>query len=101
MECDYNGEMILPLPFSILSGVVTLGLLIARFMKNRTNFFVSVIAVNDTLLKANWFFLLIFLGIYKSWVALGLILYCFIVTFVINFLIWRKLFYKYNLENDP
>ena len=63
MTCDYSGEMILPLPFSILATVLSLGLLIARFMKNRTRFFITVLAMVDVLLKINWIALVIYLGV--------------------------------------
>lgn len=101
MTCDFNGEMVLPLPFTILTFVVSVGLVIARFMRNKTNFLVSIMAVTDIILKINWFFLMIFLGIYQAWVAFGLIFYCFMSTFLINFFIWRKLYYKYDFDKDP
>lgn len=100
MTCDFNGEMILPLPFTILAIVVACGLLIARFMKNRTNFLVSVMAFTDVILKTNWFFLLIILAVYKHFIAFSIILYCFLSNFVVNFMIWRKLFIKYEIVSD-
>jgi len=63
MNCDYVGEMAFPLPFSILTALFALGLLLARFMKNQTKYFITLLAFTDTVLKLNWIFLLIYLYI--------------------------------------
>ena len=98
MTCDFAGEMLLPLPFSILAGLVSLGLLIARFMKNGTKYFVSVLALIDILLKVNWIFLLGFLVEGSYLISVGILTYCLVATFLVNMFIWRRLYFKYKLD---
>jgi hypothetical protein len=93
--------MIFPLPFSILALVVSLGLLLARFMKNSTRYFISVLALVDILVKINWIFLFAFLVHDRHRVSAGIIGYCLAGSFVINFGLWRYLFKVFGLSRDP
>jgi hypothetical protein len=89
MTCDYQSEMAFPLPFSILAILASLGLLIARFMKAQTRYFITVLAFTDVVLKLNWFFLWIFLLNGKFFVSAGIITYCLIANFILNFGLWH------------
>jgi hypothetical protein len=101
MTCKYEGEIKFPVPFSIIAVLISLGLLVARFMKNGTRFFITMLALVDWLLKINWIILDIFLFKEKHYISGGVILYCILATFLINILIWRKLYYKYQIDKDP
>lgn len=87
--------MTLPLPFSILTALISIGLAIARFMKNGTKYFISVLAVIDIVLKVNWIMLLILLIQDGHYISGGIIGYCLFATLILNLLIWRPLYYKY------
>lgn len=89
MTCITEGEMTFPFPFSIVAGVIILGLLVANFMKNQTEFFISLIAFNDIVLKLNWCFLLPYLVIGGYLIPSFIIAFCLFANFVINFIIWR------------
>ena len=97
MTCDYQSEMAFPLPFSILAVLASLGLLIARFMKAQTQYFITVLAFTDVVLKLNWFFLWIFLLNDKYFVSAGIITYCLIANFIVNFGLWQIVLKRNNI----
>ena len=73
----------------------------ARFMKNSTRYFISVLALVDILVKINWIFLFAFLVHDRHRVSAGIIGYCLAGSFVINFGLWRYLFKVFGLSRDP
>mgnify|MGYP001807085320 CR=1 FL=1 len=100
MTCDFQNEMAFPFPFSILAILVSLGLVIARFMRAQTRYFVTVIAFTDTVLKLNWFFLWIFLLSGKYFTSAGIITYCLAANFIINFGLWKILLKRNRITED-
>eukprot|EP00347_Sterkiella_histriomuscorum_P020194 403338738 len=100
MKCDFQGEMVFPLPFSILTVIFALGLGIARFMKNQTRFYVTLLAFTDIVLRFNWVFLLIYLYIGDFLVSASIIAYCLLFGTLSNFVIWRLAFYRSGLDTD-
>ena len=94
MQCDFIGEQVFPLPFSILTAVFAVGLSIARFMKNKTRYFITLLAFTDTVLKFNWVFLLFYLYIGKFYASASVIAYCIIANVGLNIGIWRTLYYR-------
>jgi len=100
MNCDYLGEMIFPLPFSILTVVFGFGLFIARFMKNQTRFCITLLAFTDIVLKLNWVFLLIYLYIGNYLVSASIIAYCIFSNLLFNLALWRSAYYRTELYND-
>ena len=64
--CDYFGELSLPVPFTIVAFVITVGIGISAFVKGAdkegreqegTAFFIAMLAFVDILLRINWAFL--------------------------------------------
>ena len=100
MTCDFIGEIAFPLPFSIATCLIALGLLVARFMKNQTRYLVTLIAFSDVLLKANWVFLVIYLFAGEYYVSAAIIIYCVIASVAINAIIWRIIYHKTNFSID-
>jgi hypothetical protein len=97
--------MAFPVPFTILTVLITFLLVVANFMKNKTRFFITLMTSTDIILKLNWIVLIIEHGVslHESsslWIPLGILLYCMTANFFINFFIWRKLFNKYCIEDD-
>lgn len=93
--------MILPLPFTILVALISLGLLIARFiMKNGTRYFISVLALVDVILKCNWIILCVLLAKEDNITSAIIIGYCLFATIITNLIIWRSLYYKYGFDKD-
>ena len=101
MQCVFQGEIAFPLPFSIVVAVATLGLCIARFMKNQTRMFIALIALTDLVLKFNWVFLLIYLLIGQFYVSATIIAYCLFMTLVTNGLMWKFTLERSGLLQDP
>jgi hypothetical protein len=89
MTCDFMGEMAFPAPFSITVAVMTIGLLIARFMRNQTRLFIALLALTDVVLKMNWVFLLIFLFTGKYYVSAIIISYCLFMSLFTNLILFR------------
>lgn len=94
MTCEQVGEMSFPLPFSITAALIALGLLLARFMKNKTRFFVTLLSFVDVVLKLNWIFLVIFLYLGGFNVSASIISYCLFSSFIMNVVIWRIAYYR-------
>ncbi len=101
MKCDKIGEMSFPVPFTILAALVTFLLIIANFMRNRTRLFITLMTLIDGVLKLNWFVLFIALGASHEWASFGIIIYCLIANFVVNNVVWRLTFRKYDIDADP
>ena len=95
MTCEYKGELGLPVPFSIVAALVSIGLLIARFMKNSTRLFISILAILSLLLVINWVILGVYLFIAAFYVSAAIIIYCLFASLLINLLAWRRLYFKY------
>ena len=62
-KCNYLGELSLPMPFSIIAFVFTVGVGISAFVKGAdregreqegTAFFITMLALVDMLLRVNW-----------------------------------------------
>ena len=62
-KCTYFGELALPVPFSILAFVLTVGVGISSFVKGAdrdgreqegTAFWMTMLALVDMLLRVNW-----------------------------------------------
>ena len=62
-RCTYFGELSLPVPFSIVAAVLSLGVGISAFLKGAdkdgrekegTAFFTTMLALVDILLRVNW-----------------------------------------------
>lgn len=111
-KCTYFGELALPLPFSIIALVCTVGVGISHFVKGSdregreqegTAFFITMLAIVDILLRINWAVLasVVFKKGFHTTFALLLLLIagsCFI-----NLFLWRRYFqekYKYE-DTDP
>ena len=97
MKCDFNGEMSFPLPFSILGILISLGLFLARFLRNGNRYFITLLAMMDMLLKINWIVLCVLLWVNAHYVSAAIISYCLFATVILNLFIWRPLYKKYNL----
>lgn len=101
--CELAGEMVFPFPFSILAGLITLGLIIAELMKNQTQFLVTLLAFTDLILKSNWVFLLISLimdgGSYL--ISTIIIASCLLMNLGTNTLLWRISFRNNRIWEDP
>ena len=111
-RCTYFGELSLPVPFSILAAVLSLGVGISAFLKGAdkdgrekegTAFFTTMLALVDILLRVNWG-VLAWLVLQKQYFTafyclLGLIGF----SLLINFFLWRRYFYsRYKYEDtDP
>mmetsp|Transcript_22945 Transcript_22945/g.22267 ORF Transcript_22945/g.22267 Transcript_22945/m.22267 type:complete len:317 (+) Transcript_22945:109-1059(+) len=92
MRCDKTGEMSFPVPFTIIAVLVTFLLLLANFMRNKTRFYITLMTLVDGILKLNWLVLFVALAIAHQWVALGIISYCLVANFLLNFFVWRIAF---------
>ncbi len=92
--------MAFPLPFSILTALFSFGLLIARFMKNQTRYFITLLSFTDVALKLNWIFLLIYLFAGRYLVSAAIIAYCLGMNFIVNFVFWRLGFKKKRIFED-
>lgn len=65
-----------------------------------TAFFQTTLALVDILLRANWITLIAFLYSGKYYVTSGCYLLVMLISIVINFKIWRRMFYtKYKYED--
>ena len=85
--------MAFPAPFCITVALITLGLMIARFMKNQTRFWITILAFTDIVLKIDWIFLFFYLFIDHYYVSAGVIAYCLFATLITNIVIWK---FSYN-----
>ena len=88
--------MAFPFPFSILAIVILIGLLVARSIRNQTEFLASLTAFVDIILKLNWFFLIIYLFIGSYNISAIIISSCLFGSIILNFFFWRSAF----LNND-
>lgn len=107
-ECISVGAMQIPIPFTIIAFVISVGLGISSFLKGSdrlgnpqqgTAFFQAALACVDVLLRANWTVLIVYLwrGDHKVQAALYLLI--MVASVLINLRLWRKMFYnKYRYE---
>ena len=108
-ECISAGQLQLPIPFTIIATVMSIGIGISAFVKGSdrqgrpqqgTAFFQTTLALVDILLRANWITLIVFLYNGKYYVTSGCYLLVMLISIVINFKIWRRMFYnKYKYED--
>jgi len=99
--CLYVGEMAFPFPFSILMGIIILGMGIAWLLNSKTHFFSTLLAFNDTILKLNWIFLLPYLlETGNSKVSAFIIAYCLFANLVVNMIIWRISFKNNSFDQS-
>lgn len=101
MSCIAVPELAFPFPFSILTSAITIGLLIANFMKNQTEFLIALLTLTDIVLKLNWCFLLPYLVLGSYRVSSLVIAYCLFMNLVTNFWLWRSSFGNRRLWYDP
>jgi len=111
-KCTYFGELALPLPFTIIAFVVSVGVGISAFVKGAdregreqegTAFFVTMLALVDILLRLNWAVLAYIVFQKDFYVTFGLLLTLIALSFFINLYLWRRYFqdkYRYE-ESDP
>ena len=95
------GEMTFPFPFSILIAILTLGLIIARIIKSETSLAVTLLALNDMVLKLNWIFLLPYLlATGNSYISSSIIAYCLFASLIVNMILWRITFQNNYFDSD-
>jgi len=111
-KCTYFGELALPVPFSILAFVLTVGVGISAFVKGAdkegreqegTAFFMTMLALVDMLLRLNWGVLAYVVFQKDYYVTFGLLIGLIVMSFFLNLFLWRRYFfskYKYEQE-DP
>lgn len=101
MSCVYVGEMTFPFPFSILIAILTLGLIIARIIKSETSLAITLLALNDMVLKLNWIFLLPYLlATGNSYISSSIIAYCLFASLIVNLILWRITFQNNFFDSD-
>lgn len=110
--CLYFGEISLPVPFTIVAFVLSVGAGISAFVKGAdkdgreqkgTAFFVTMLALIDMLLRVNWIVLAYSAYIKDFMTTFGLLIGVIVVSFSINVFLWRRYFYsiyRYE-ETDP
>lgn len=110
--CKYFGELSLPVPFTIVAFVLSVGVGISSFVKGAdregreqkgTAFFVTMLALIDMLLRVNWMVLAWSVFTKEFYVTFGLLVGLLGLSFLMNVLLWRRYFYsiyRYE-ENDP
>jgi len=106
--CGSAGKLQLPIPFTIIALVISFGIAISTCLKGSdrqgrvqqgTAFFITVLALVDILLRINWIVLIIYLYLAKHLVTAGLYLVLIFASLIINFCLWRRMFYsKYKYE---
>lgn len=108
-SCKYLGELALPLPFTIIAFVITVGVAISAWLKGAdkegreqegTAFFMTMLAVIDIMLRACWAVLAYSVYQKEFYVTFG----CFVgvlgVSLFMNLFLWRRYFYsKYRYED--
>ena len=92
--------MIFPFPFSIFTVLLYLGLLIARLMKQNTLFFITAVSFTEVVLKLNWIFLAIYMGLFNYTASFAVIIYCIGASLILNLLFWRNYFFSLRLDLD-
>jgi hypothetical protein len=107
-SCGSAGKLQLPIPFTIIATVISLGVAISSFLKGSdrqgrsqqgTAFFITVLALVDILLRINWIVLIVYLYLNKHLITAGLYLLIILMSLIINFCLWRRMFYsKYKYE---
>ena len=108
--CTYFGELGLPVPFSIIAFVMTVGVGISSFIKGTdsqgrqqegTAFFVTMLAIVDILLRINWAFLAYNVFQKDYYRTFGCLLGLIAFSMFINLFLWRRYFYsKYQYEEE-
>jgi hypothetical protein len=108
--CDSAGQLQIPIPFTIIAIVVSIGIGISSFVKGSdkqgrtqpgTAFFQTTLAIVDILLRVNWLTLIIYLYLGDHKLTAGLYLIIIIGSCVINFKLWRRMFFsRYHYENE-
>lgn len=107
-SCGSAGKLQIPIPFTIIAIVISIGIAISTFLKGSdrqgrvqqgTAFFITVLALIDVLLRINWIVLIVYLYLAKHLVTAGLYLILIFASLIINFCLWRRMFYaKYKYE---
>ena len=110
--CTYFGEISLPVPFSIVAFVLTVGVGISAWVKGAdkdgreqkgTAFFVTMLALIDLMLRVNWAILAYSVFTKEFYTTFGLLVGLLVMSFLINVFLWRRYFYtiyRYE-ETDP
>ena len=108
--CDYFGELSLPVPFTIVAFVLTVGIGISAFVKGAdkegreqegTAFFIAMLALVDMLLRVNWGFLCYVVMQKDYMITFGLLLGLISLSVLLNLFVWRRYFYsKYKYEEE-
>ena len=104
----FLGELSLPVPFSIVAFVFTVGVGISAFVKGAdrdgreqegTAFFIAMLAIVDMLLRINWA-VLAYAVYQKDYViTFGFLLGLLAFSIFVNIFLWRRYFYsKYKFE---
>lgn len=108
--CTYFGELGLPVPFSIIGFILTVGVGISSFVKGTdsqgrqqdgTAFFVTMLALVDIMLRVNWAYLAY--NVYQKdyYSTFGCLLGLLAFSSLMNLLVWRRYFYsKYQYEDE-
>jgi hypothetical protein len=109
-SCGSAGKLQLPIPFTIIATVISIGIGLSAFTKGSdrqgrsqegTAFFITTLALFDILLRINWIVLVIYLYLGKHYVTAGLYLALIVVSLVINLKLWRRMFFsKYKYEDN-
>ena len=109
-KCNYFGELSLPVPFTIIALVLSIGVGVSAFVKGAdkegreqpgTAFFLTMLALVDMLLRINWAVLAYSVYQKEYYVTFGWL--CGILGFslFVNIFLWRRYFYsKYRYEDN-
>ena len=111
-KCSYFGELSLPVPFSIIAFVCTVGVGISSFVKGAdkngkeqegTAFFMTMLAIVDMELRVCWAILAYVVYQKEFYYTFGFICGILGMSLFINIFLWRRYFYsKYKYEEtDP
>lgn len=109
-KCTYFGEISLPVPFSILAFILTVGVGISAFVKGAdrdgreqegTAFFMTMLALVDMLLRVNWALLAYVVFQKDFYITFGCLLGLIALCVFMNIFLWRRYFYsKYRYEDE-
>ena len=111
-KCQYLGELGIPIPFTILAFVFSVGVAISSFVKGSdkdgreqkgTAFFVTMLAIVDFMLRICWALLSISVYNKEYYATFGCILGLIGFSLFINIFLWRRYWatqYRFQKE-DP
>jgi len=109
-KCKYFGELSIPVPFSIIAFVCTVGVGISAFVKGAdregreqegTAFFLTMLAIVDMLLRICWSTLAYSVYQKEYYITFGCLCGLLGISLFMNVALWRRYFYsKYRYEEE-